>query len=75
MTDVALRKSDHNRKWFASFDKVIAQDASLDIYERVPLNLLTDFTLKILHLPVLWERYYDELIAGNSGSEIRSGSV
>jgi hypothetical protein len=31
------------------------------------LNLLTDFDLKILHLPVLWERYHDELIAGKFG--------
>jgi hypothetical protein len=39
MMEVALRKSDHNRKWFASFDKFIAQNASLDIYERVPFRV------------------------------------
>jgi hypothetical protein len=73
--EIALRKSDREREWLASFnkvikqiDKVITQHAFLDIYERVTLDLLTDFDLRTLHLPALWKIYHDRLVKGKFGN-------
>ena len=67
--ELALRKSDTDREWLAGLDKCIRQDSVLDIDMLMAGSPEGDveFDKRILHLPVLWKKYHDRLLAGRIG--------
>jgi hypothetical protein len=67
--ELALRARDNNREWFASLDKCIARDSTLDIDALMSGGLGggNGFDERILHLPVLWKSYHDRLLKGEFG--------
>lgn len=68
--EVALRKRDTDREWLAGLDKCITQDSSLDVDKLMPSSPdgIAGFDKRILHLPVLWKKYHDQLVGRRNGS-------
>ena len=69
MMELALRQRDTDRKWLAGFDKCIARDSNLDINMHILDDLGESklFDKRILHLPFLWKKYHDRLLANRNG--------
>jgi hypothetical protein len=69
MIELAVRKSDHAREWLASLDKCNTRDSDLDIDALIPDDWIgiNQFDARILHLPVLWKKYHDQLHASHYG--------
>lgn len=67
--ELALRRSDYDREWLAGLDRCIAQDSSLHINALISDGLggNEEFDERILHLPVLWKKYHDRLLANRNG--------
>jgi hypothetical protein len=67
--ELALRARDNDREWFASLDKCIARDSTLDIDALMPGSLGggSGFDERVLHLPVLWKSYHDRLLKWDFG--------
>ncbi|CAN9258929.1 unnamed protein product [Alternaria alternata] len=64
-----LFENDHAREWLASLDKCITRDSDLDIDALIPDDWIgiNQFDARILHLPVLWKKYHDQLHASHYG--------
>ena len=69
MIELAAREGYHGREWLASLDKCIARDSDLDVDALMPDNWIgiNHFDSRILHLPVLWKKYHDQLHASRHG--------
>ena len=69
MMELALRRSDYDREWLAGLDRCIAQDSSLNVNGLVPHGPSGNkkFDARILHLPGLWKKYHDQLLANRIG--------
>jgi hypothetical protein len=69
MMELALRRSDHDREWLAGLDRCIAQDSSLKVNILIPYGPGGNkgFDERILHLPVLWKTYHDQLFGHRIG--------
>jgi hypothetical protein len=69
MMELALRRSDYDRKWLAGLDRCIVQDSSLNLNVLAPRGPGENkaFDERILHLPVLWKTYHDQLLANRNG--------
>lgn len=69
MIALAVREGDYGREWLASLDKCIARHSGLDVTALMPDDSIgvNQFDSRILHLPVLWKRYHDQLHAGRYG--------
>jgi hypothetical protein len=69
MIELAARESYHGREWLASLDKCIARDSDLDVDALMPDNWIgiNHFDSRILHLPVLWKKYHDQLHVSRHG--------
>jgi hypothetical protein len=69
MMELALRRRDNAREWLAGLDRCIAQDSSLDVNMLISdgpgRNI--EFDERILHVPVLWKKYHDQLLANRNG--------
>ncbi|KAF2867046.1 hypothetical protein BDV95DRAFT_622660 [Massariosphaeria phaeospora] len=71
----ALRKSDTAREWLPGFDRCITQDSDLDfdnlILDRAHgadrADEAASFDMRILHLPILWRKYHDQLVECRPG--------
>jgi hypothetical protein len=68
MMELALRPSDSDREWLAKFDKCIARDSNIDINVLMPdgLGWSNQFDKRILHLPALWRKYHNGLLANHN---------
>ncbi|KAF2492831.1 hypothetical protein BU16DRAFT_620148 [Lophium mytilinum] len=60
MMEVALRRSDRDREWLAGLDRCIAQDSDL----AGGMGVGVVFDRRILHLPILWQKYHGQLTRG-----------
>ncbi|KAJ6192274.1 hypothetical protein J3E72DRAFT_389772 [Bipolaris maydis] len=69
MMELALRRRDIDRMWLAGFDRCISRDSNLDMSMLVfeGLGRINEFDERILHLPVLWKKYHDRLLANRNG--------
>jgi hypothetical protein len=69
MIELAVREGYNGREWLASLDKCIARDSDLDVTALIPDDWIgiNQFDSRILHLPVLWKKYHDQLHAGRNG--------
>jgi hypothetical protein len=69
MMEVALRRSDSDREWLSGFDKCIINDSDFDVNEAAAgiLSSGTKIDTRVLHLPVLWKKYHDQLTSGRFG--------
>ena len=69
MIELAVREGDYGREWLASLDKCIARHSGLDVTALMPDDSIgvNQFDSRILHLPVLWKRYNDQLHASRYG--------
>jgi hypothetical protein len=69
MIELAVREGDYGREWLASLDKCIARDSDLDVDALMPDDWIgiNQFDSRILHLPVLWKKYHDQLHASHHG--------
>lgn len=69
MLELALRQGDGSREWLAGLDQCIARDSGLEIDMHAPAGLRKSirYDERILHLPVLWKRYHDRLLADRNG--------
>lgn len=67
--ELALRQKDTDLEWLAGLDKCITQDSDLDIDKLMPDSPDggAGFDKRILHLPVLWKKYHDQLVKGRFG--------
>jgi hypothetical protein len=67
--EFALRPRGTDREWLAELDTCITRDSSLDIIALVldGPNVSKESDKRILHLPVLWKKYYDGLLEGRVG--------
>jgi hypothetical protein len=69
MMELALRRKDTDHEWLAGLGKCIANDSSLDL-NMLALsisNIHGEIDKRILHLPVLWEKYHSQLIDRRNG--------
>lgn len=66
MMELALRRRDPGREWLAGLDKCITQDSGLE-FDKLTLEGGAEFDKRILHLPVLWKKYHDQLVGGRFG--------
>jgi hypothetical protein len=74
LLEIALRPSDTDREWLAGFDKCIRRDSDPNI-DLIVVNARggsNRFDKRILHLPVLWRKYHDQLHANRNGFGDRS---
>lgn len=69
MMELALRRGDYDHEWLAGLDRCVAQDSRLDVNTLIPCGSGGNrgFDERILHLPVLWKGYHDQLLANRNG--------
>ncbi|KAF2113847.1 hypothetical protein BDV96DRAFT_688750 [Lophiotrema nucula] len=70
LMELALRQKDRGREWLVGLDKCIIQDSDLDV-DKVTAGSpsgAAGFDMRILHLPVLWAKYHDQLTSGRNGA-------
>ncbi|EUC27294.1 hypothetical protein COCCADRAFT_31190 [Bipolaris zeicola 26-R-13] len=69
MMELALRRRGMDRMWLAGFGRCISRDSNLDMNMLVfeGFGRIDDFDERILHLPVLWKKYHDRLLANRNG--------